>query len=328
MHAFLDVMDLPNRIGMMSWDGETLVFVAGTETASGLYTTDGSTITRVLVSGLELPGQPGNPVVRFGGVTMNGSRFAATLDGTQAFTGAIVQNVGGVSNVVVDNTTIAPDGMGTLTFTEGSLDIDERNAFVWNGGTQQGAGILTNTFGDILPVATGATPVPGFAGASFTSLSTRPIIDDGLIAFRASSFRAGDFQFRTGVYTWDEGLLRSVADSSTPAPDGGLHEFVNFLRPGVDVDNGTVYFASRTSQTTSLGLYASLPSGTPLEPVVDRFTLIPGSDDTFVASPLHNVRDVFDADNGVVAFSTGFGVYVNIDGETLKVVDRDDTIDP
>lgn len=326
--AFLDVMDLPNRIAMMAWDGHTAVFAARTDTTNGLYTSDGNTITRVLASGLELPGQPGNPIERFGGVTRNGARFAFSLDGSLAFTGAIVQNVGGVNSVVLDNTTIAPDGMGALTFSGGSLDIDDDNTFVWNGGTQQGGGILTNAFGDIQPVATGATPVPDFAGASFASLSTRPIIDGGLVAFRAGSFRGSDVQFRTGIYSWDEGLLRRVADSTTAAPDGGTHVFSSFLRPGVDVDAGVVYFASRTSQISSTGLYASLASGTPLEPIVDRFTLIPGSDETFAASPSHNVREAFDAEGGIVAFSTGFGVYVNIDGETMKVIDRNDAIDP
>jgi len=106
----------------------------------------------------------------------------------------------------------------------------------------------------------GATPVPGGNGGTFTSIGGAPAIDgEGNVAF--SGLGAGQF----GVYTYIGAGLQMVADYDTLIPGGDGATFSGFFGEGsVDIKGGRVAFMA-LNQFGEQGLYSNVGQASPAD---------------------------------------------------------------
>src|SRR5262245_60274631 len=122
------------------------------------------------------------------------------------------------------------------------LSVFEGRASGWLGLLLFCGGVVSSHGMLVRTVADGETLIPGGVGM-FRRLET-PVYHAGQVAFVGSGSSS-----QTGVYLWEDGRLRVVADRKTPVP-GSAELFRGFNRP--TVENGTVWFVATTGANTNI----------------------------------------------------------------------------
>ena len=259
---------------------------------------------------------------------MNGDAVAFFGAGTGGQQG-IYKSVGGAAPVAIANTSTAiPGGTGNFSaFSIGGIPTDpcvngDTVAFFGGGsGGQQGI-YRADAVDSPSKVADLSTAIPGgtgnFTGFSITGIPTDPCVSGDTIVF----FGTGS-SGQQGVYEKVGGASPiAVANVGTAVPSGtgSFSAFNAFSLDPADAAN----LAIVGSGTGVKGVYASIGGG-PLARVVDTTKQLPGSTSTF-------------ADFGAVAIDPGDvaflafgsagekGIYANVDGTLVDVVNVEDTI--
>lgn len=236
--------------------------------------------------------------------------------GTAGTTNGIYNNVGGTLNVVANNRTPVPGGVGNFkTFSRPETLFN--GADVAFSATSFGRqGVYTWIDGTFELVADSTMVLPGTVGTFSTFL--RPVsLGNGDIAFRAENFITGE----QGIFRHFNGTLELVADTGTPIP-GGTGNFTSLDLP-VRSENGTVVFRGQGSGGQS-GIY--IFSGGTLSVIADENTPIPGGTGNFTAFD----GDPIVAGGNTVAIegngpSSQNGYYLFMGGTLSKIIDRSDT---
>lgn len=322
-----------------SVDDNTIAFQGfGPNSQSGIYTSVGEELNVVVDTNTPIPNGSGN--FGFGSF---GESFGQTfsLDGDSiAFFGldsnseqqGIYTSTGGMLNVVVDTTTPIPGSSGNFGFFSGpSLDGD-RIAFFGSDSNFEQQGIYTSVGGVLNVVADTNTPIPNGSG-NFNAFFGSSL-DSDQVAFSGLRFDLETFELlEAGIYTSSEGVLNVVADTNTPIPSGsGNFDFLS----DPSLDDGAVAFSGsrsdpETFETLEAGIYASV--GGELNVVADFNTSVPDSNAEFC-----QFDPFFSFNQGSVVFGgsgcdpvTGEllvgGIYTNLGGSLVKVVDFDDFLD-
>lgn len=258
----------------------------------------------------------------------------ASALGLQSFTqGLYTAKQDDSLQVVANQNTLIPGGTGNFgNFAAVSLD-KQTVAFI---GAPNG-GVYTNVGGSLQVVADQNTPIPGSTG-NFTNFRM-PSLDKGNVVFvgdGAAGF--GGAAPQQGIYTNVGGSLKVVADQNIPIP-GGTGNFTNFANPLLD--NGNVVFQgsdifNRSLGVSQQGIYMTKVGGT-LKVVADQNTAVPGGIGNFVTLGVPSF------DKGNVAFFGGFdlvqigppgsfratksGIYANLGGSLMKIIDSNDSLD-
>jgi len=226
--------------GAPAVDGGVVAFMSYTGNGHyGIYTGTGGALTTVVETATPLPGGNGtfsylsNPSISGGNVA-----FVANDDSFQ-MSPAVYSTLGGTVGLVADATTLDPEGSGPLRPEDRTPSIDGQNvAFLARRGIGY-RGLYTSVAGALEMTANETTPIPGgFGEISFPN--DQPVLDGTQIAFRADS--TSGFDGVAGVYVFDAGAVRVVADTTTPIPGGG-GELFNFFGPGLAIDSNNVVFA-------------------------------------------------------------------------------------
>jgi hypothetical protein len=164
---------------------------------------------------------------------------------------------------------------------------------------------------EFLKVADGSTPIPGIQGETFKELNV-PAISGERVAFYG---RSGDFHNsdQVGIFVFENGSIRIVADIFTPIPSGNGTSFVRFDAPTISDAGQTSFWGQNPYSPLQEGIY--LKGSAPLlRAVADVNTPIPGGTGTFVAhfAPRPSIN------SGNVAFlhwgTDQEGVYTEIGG--------------
>ncbi|MBN1345188.1 MAG: hypothetical protein JXQ73_21010 [Phycisphaerae bacterium] len=209
---------------------------------------------------------------------------------------------------VADGSTIAPgQGVCFTGFYPPSIDDGEVAFFGLAGGWQ--GGIYTTLGGSLMCVADANTPIPGSAN-SFYWLRYEPKIGGGKVAFVGHD----ENNVVRGVYAYEGGSLRVVADNNTPIP-GGTGSFDWFFDYISVSEDGDVSFYGN-------GLYKEV--GGTLSLVADSATPAPGGTGTLMNYPM-----ISSINSGNVAFfdvdaAKVHGVYAELGG-TLTLIASQNT---
>jgi len=177
--------------------------------------------------------------------------------------------------------------------------------------------VVTSAFGSIrgdgdvfTKVADTSTVAPGtarrffsFAGEPGNEFPVDPSLDNGYVTFTAHSN-----QF--GVYLWYDGVLSTIADYTTPVPNGS-GTFTAFRTPSASGSN--VAFRGFSNGNRDEGVYLS--AGGSLQRVADPATTLPGNG-KFVAASLTPIGGT-----DVYFENEGQGVYRFHDGALSVVAD-------
>lgn len=129
----------------------------------------------------------------------------------------------GLDNItpLANETTLVPDEKGRFTSFEFFSSIKNGNVAFTGRGSAGQLGIYLDVGGKSKVVADTNTAIPGGEG-NFTGFASISVDDNGDVAF--TGYGLAD---QIGVYTNAGGRLRTVADTSTPIPDG-TGNFVTF----------------------------------------------------------------------------------------------------
>lgn len=310
----------------------------GSNSQSGIYTSVGGVLNVVVDTNTPIPNGSGNF-----GFNSFGESFGQTfsLDGDSiAFFGlgsnseqqGIYISTGGMLNVVADTNTLIPGGSSNFGFFfDPSLDGDSI-AFFGSDSNFEQQGIYTSVGGVLNVVADTNTPIPsgsgnfnGFFGSS---------LDSDQVVFTGLRFDLETFELlEAGIYTGVGGELNVVADTNTPIPNGsGNFDFLS----DPSLDDGAVAFSGsrsdpETFETLEAGIYTSV--GGELNVVADFNTSVPDSNAEFC-----QFDPFFSFNQGSVVFGgsgcdpvTGEflvgGIYTDLGGSLVKVVDFDDFLD-
>ncbi|MCP5155925.1 MAG: hypothetical protein H6983_17270 [Ectothiorhodospiraceae bacterium] len=317
-------------------DGDAFAFRAVAD-PSGTFspavvvgTTTGS--TAIATVGTEVPGSGGGvPFEDFRSSTSPGR--VSTDGGAVAFagqfaggSGVYVASTTGAGLDVVADTSTATGAVGGETFS-GFDDPRIRNGVVvFHGQGNAGSdGIYAASGGVLTTVADTTTVVPGRT-TTFQDFGAFPSLDDdGAVAFWGSTVD-GSPSAALGIYRAGPAGIEVIADDDTPIP-GGTANFRNTaLSPSID--DGQVTFVGGNASAGELGVYTGGP-GT-LRAIADRSTAVPDGapGETFTEFGFHPTTA-----NGNVAFTAlgdagTVGLYAEVAGSLVKVVDQTDAIDP
>jgi hypothetical protein len=244
------------------YDGGSVVFVGAGTGQSGVYGSNGSTITRVADLNTMIPAGTGN--------FTSFSPFPAISGGVVSFAGAGTGQSGvystgtGSLGVVADLNTGAPGATGNFTGFGANPSVSNTAAgilTVFRASSSLGAnaGIYQRTNSSTISlVADVNTPVPG-GGMNFSAPFFEPTISGLNISFIDSN----------GVYARIGGVLTTIANTLTPSPNGtGNFTAITAYAP---ISGTSIAFIGNTA--TSKGIY--LYSGGQL------FTLLDNTNPTF-----------------------------------------------
>lgn len=300
--------------------GGTVAFrAAGNGGQQGIYTGDGTSLTRVADLTTPIPDGVGN----FTGFS-SGARVGISASGI-AFSGfgsssqqGIYTTIGGGLSKVVDRNTQTPEGTGTYTSFS---TVDLSGTTIGFGGSRSGSpaqvGLYTVSGGGApVLVVNNNTPLPS-GGGTFSGTQFSPLIVSGTSAV----FRGLGPANVPVLALSSGGVLTSLVDTSTAIP-GGTGNFTGLAFP--DYNGTTMVFTAAGSNSQS-GLYAS--TGGTVSLLADTNTPIPegmGNFTTFFASAIN-------ADGLVATLASGSngqsGIYLS-DGSALsKVVAVGDSIE-
>ena len=194
--------------------------------------------------------------------------------------------------------------------------FDGQNVVFGASDRQLGMGIYLFDGESLSRVANQSTRVPNGGGAVFEVFGN-PSVSEGLIAFNAA--HSGNAS-RNGIYAFENGALRVVADETTILPDL-TGTFLGFgAADDVWVDGDTVAFRGR-SRLEGYGLFASNGS---LREIVDSDSAVPGGTNNF--HPIAGFSS-FSSEGSNTAFlgrkeNTGVnGIYLATHSALLAVAD-------
>jgi hypothetical protein len=310
------------HFGDVSFDGTSVAFAGSGSGQKGVYTNAGGSLGVVADLNSTIPGgtdtftdfAPWGTSIDGGVVTFEGSGAYLVGPPGPRETGIYI-NAGGTLAVVADMSTPVPGQTGTFLSVSypksDSANVLFRGYYADGDGTSQG--LYMNVGGTLNVVADATTPIPGGTEQfrEFPSYS----IDGENVAFEGRGYPD------MGIYTTIGGSLQVVADTSTPIP-GGSGTFTGELL-GPVLSNGNVAFLGEGG--SSWGIYTTL--GGSLRPVADWNTSIPGSTESFVWFSYPAL------DGDIVAFLGGpttihyEGVYAEVNGSLMTIVDRNDLLD-
>ena len=193
---------------------------------------------------------------------------------------------GGLLNVVAVGRETAVPGTGQVpppTFAVlGSANLGDGDVAFFGRfslGSSLAEGIYSTIGGTISVVADAQTQTPDGSGDFFFPLgfaSTDPSIDGGAVAFNGRG-PAGPSQ-QHGIYLWEWGILRVVADNNTLIP-GNSEKFSSAIR--ASLNGGRIAFVGG-GPSGQRGIY--LDDGLSLGVVVDNNTEVPGHPGLFFTS--------------------------------------------
>ncbi|MDA2921158.1 hypothetical protein MYX76_16985 [Desulfobacterota bacterium AH_259_B03_O07] len=286
-----------------SLDGGNVAFRGfGTSDQQGIYTDIGG-LSVVADKSTMIPGGTGT-FTGFSEPSLDGGNVAFKGFGTSDQQG-FYTDIGGLG-VVANQSTMIPGGTGTFTGFGLLPSLDGHNVAFVGFGTSNQIGIYTD-IGGLGVVANQSTMIPGGTGTFMDFFL--PSLDGGNVAFQGSGGNS--------IYK-DIGGLSVVADSSTMIP-GGTGTFLGFGT--VSLDGGNVAFDG--SGSFQQGIYTDIGG---LGVVADKSTMVPGGTGPFTGFAGSSL------DGGNVAFvgsgaSPSQGVYINIGGSLIKVIDIGDSLD-
>jgi hypothetical protein len=282
--------------GFPSTDGHTIAFFAAANahvgSSWGLYTSSGGTLAKVAdwntFQGFGYGGAGGDyPSVQGDKIAFTAVPFGGTY-------AVCLSTNGTITGIASGSEARSPTlDQGAVAYEQQSNGV--QTVYVWPSG----------------PSVASNSPVPGGTGTFGVILS--PELRDGLIVFHN----------RQGVYTSTlSGTLSVIADTNTPAPDGGT--FNDFVTDGA-TSGGYVAFTAKRTTDSVLGVYTNF--GGTLSTIADRSTQIPDG-----SGPFSNFGSEIAFDQGHVAFlgvdATGTGgIYTNATGVISKVISDGDALD-
>jgi hypothetical protein len=269
------------------------------------------TFTKIVDTEMTLPGSEGTffllsvPALDGVDVAFTGTR----LVGSSLVTAGIFKHVDGTLQSVADRETLIPGGSETFD-SFGAVSISGGNvAFVGRGASGH-EGIYTDAEGLTVVVDT-STPIPG--GGEFAYFRG-PWLDEGSVAFRGES-TSGAY----GIYLHN-GSLNCIADANTLIPPDNNETFAVVMFPALSGE--MVAFRGTSGDGSPDGTYLD-DQGT-LTCIVDDSTPIPEGSGDFDAGGFGNPSI---DDYGNIRFNgrgadDQRGVYVSVDGELGRAVDR------
>ena len=308
-----------------SLDGPHLAFIGHNNGAHGykaIYVVNNNNFFIVADTSTPMPNTGGLTFRDFNG----GISFPLSISGSSVvFRGsnrasADTAGIYTFAQVVADFNTPIPNGSTNFVGRRfGGPAIDGGNV-VFNGGNSEQEGIYTLVDGRYEVIADLDTIRPGttenFDSLAPTTAGLGSVVDiEGeAVVFESGTRTAGTL----GLYTNLGGPLRVVADQNTPID----FNFIAF--DYAQIDGGDIIFHASHGSTT--GIY--MDRGGQISVLADSDTQIPGGTQTF------GRIDGASHDSGRLAFVAlisvspdKYGLYTNIGGELIKVLDSDDMLD-
>jgi hypothetical protein len=190
------------------------------------------------------------------------------------------------------------------------------------GRSEDTTGIYLFNNGTIQQIADTTSSIPS-AMKQFGLFSGQPSIDRGQVVFAAQSDTTSGASLY-GTYSWNDGVLSAVADTTTPIP--GSTQVFNESFGSPVIDRGRVVFGDRFNQAAGIYLH-DIETGVQSR-VVDTDTPIPGRMRNFRWLNLTNLG--LDLDGDQIAFVGGsppvLGVYLfDLGSQTLSTIADDQT---
>lgn len=295
--------------GAITIDQGNVAFDArGSSGQGGVYTLIGGTLGVVADKNDAVPGGSGGTFLLIGGSWIDGTNVV--FKGQGGGQDGIYTDVGGALNIVADRNTSVPGGMGNFFVTD-TASMDEGNV-VFRGFTGPfPRGIYKSVGGALSVVADVDMTVPG--GVDFFTDPSLASISGADVAFRSG--------VDGGIFTDMGGALRVVADNNTPIP-GGSGNFEGY--GGTAIDDGVIAFAAIGSPP-QVGHYMEIHGV--LNVVADSNSPIPGGSGTFSAFGVTPSLDGTNIAFRAIGPGGQDGVYTNMGGSLIKVVDLSDSIE-
>jgi len=217
-------------------------------TNAGIYSNMTGSLQPVINNSTPYPG--GGLFTNFSSPAISGNTviFLGTNDSSIGAPpiGVFTRASGGAVTTVANTTTLVPGTSSTFAdFTNGFGSVFLPNIsgtnYVFGGNGGGRTGLFTNIGGPLSTVATTITGVPGTNG-TFEGFGLSPAIDGDSIIFWGQGFN--QVLYTQGVYSWRNGTLAVVADTTTIAP-GGNEPFA-FIDQMVATSHGKVAFKGVT----------------------------------------------------------------------------------
>lgn len=210
---------------------------SGFDGVAGLYLFSNGSLSRVVDTTQERPGNPG--------VTYGEFNEAASLaNGWSAFVtegnpeDGIYRVSGGSHFLVADESTLVPSG-GGATFSDLSPPSTSAGEVAFFGDFDGGEGLYLFDGTSLVRIVDTSMQAPGSTETYWQFLAW-PSLDGGQIAFVA------ELTSDAGLYSWNGATVQRLADGTTPDPRGvaGTFGFL-FGDPAPSLDAGQVAFRSR-----------------------------------------------------------------------------------
>ena len=255
------------------------------------------------------------PSIRDGTVAFAG--FGGTMTGPAGvYTGS-----GAGLSIMADRNTPIPNGTGNFTgFALGEGLVPSLSggatAFVGDGfGTSFiQRGIYLHEGGSLTRVVDRATPIPNGGGATFAGIRG-PSLENGRVVFVGGPSFVG---LQRGAYSWANGSLSVIADTSTPIPGwSGTFASVN----EANLDGGRVLIQG-TGASGYQGLFLADNAGA-ITRLYDTNTPIPSGTGTFTG-----LSQSVLSDGRVVFRGLGLGqegLYTDVSGALTLLANHDTT---
>lgn len=218
-------------------------------------------------------------------------------------------------NVVADANTSIPGGTGTFTNISSFEDISGSHIIFVGFNSSGFGGLFSSIAGQIVPLATTNTPIPGGTG-SFTNFVKASVSGENV------AFNAFGQSGQQGIYAIIDGQLKLLADTSTPIP-GGAGTFTAFPAfSGPAISGGIVAFEGFGPPGQN-GIYAHIGGS---------LTKIVASGDTINGKVVNRAGFSPDGLDGnqlavtVVFDDESWAIFRVVDGQFNLVVDTNMTI--
>jgi hypothetical protein len=266
-------------------EGQNVVFravsAAGT---SAIYRSNGTSIVQILAPNGTIPVPGGN--------LSSSSFFALKIDNSQIYFYSVdaANSQGSINGYYRSQLTSSNNG---TDLTNAVPLITKATATLPIGGgydESQGNLILYDTFnlvaninGTLVKLLPGVSPLGGgtFSSINFGSsggASTSVSISGSRFAFGASVTLPGGGS-NTGVYVYENGVYRTIADKTTSTvPFGGTGNFVGFTPSAVFLNGNNVYFTATDSNNQTRNYIADFNTGS----IISTFSISPSTSSIYV----------------------------------------------
>jgi hypothetical protein len=210
------------KVGMPTVAGSTVCFSGGTVSlsAAGIYTSNTTTLARLVDLSTPIPGGSGN-FTNFGGrVGLYNGTAAFTGFGSGSQKGAYTSD-GSVVTRIADNTTIMPGASVTFNSFLG-IGMSSGGVTILGGGDVV-MGIYTTIGGTLTRVVDNTMDYPGGTGKfmfqPYSSPKTAPLATDG----NSVVFLARDQASKEGIFLWRGGTIMKIVESGSTFEGGYVY---------------------------------------------------------------------------------------------------------